>query len=225
VLIAGLRAELESLALQLRMKGGKQGGTQGGKRKTAKAVNRAKARAIAPPSVTSEDDDSGDKGETSDEGSPDDGEASLDGDECSTCGRWVPAANMVTHQLHHMRTPHSMPPTSPAAAASFTAAVPAASCTARREETEAGAEGMGSGAGEENEEESGEETEEEGEEGHQAAEEEGPGKFKCVVCYELDRSVVFLPCAHLCCCLNCSLHLFRCPVCRTESEGAVRVYM
>ena len=29
-------------------------------------------------------------------------------------------------------------------------------------------------------------------------------KRECVICYELPRSVVFMPCAHLCTCLLCS---------------------
>jgi E3 ubiquitin-protein ligase MUL1 len=47
---------------------------------------------------------------------------------------------------------------------------------------------------------------------------------ECVVCYEQSRSVVFLPCAHLCSCIPCSLLLTDCPVCRTPIEKVLRVY-
>lgn len=38
----------------------------------------------------------------------------------------------------------------------------------------------------------------------------------CVVCLELDASVLFLPCKHLKCCENCARDLQTCPICRSE---------
>ena len=40
----------------------------------------------------------------------------------------------------------------------------------------------------------------------------------CVVCRENDRSILFLPCKHCICCLECSNNLYtnKCPTCRTD---------
>lgn len=41
---------------------------------------------------------------------------------------------------------------------------------------------------------------------------------KCVICFENNKAVLFLPCNHLCCCYECHLkHNFEtCPICRTK---------
>jgi hypothetical protein len=47
----------------------------------------------------------------------------------------------------------------------------------------------------------------------------------CAVCLTLDRSVVFLPCAHLCVCLACSAELQQCVVCRQAASSKIRVFV
>jgi hypothetical protein len=37
----------------------------------------------------------------------------------------------------------------------------------------------------------------------------------CLLCFELERSVLLKPCFHIVCCLSCSKNLQKCPVCRT----------
>lgn len=37
---------------------------------------------------------------------------------------------------------------------------------------------------------------------------------KCCICYENNVSILFLPCAHICCCNKCIFSIEKCPVCR-----------
>lgn len=47
----------------------------------------------------------------------------------------------------------------------------------------------------------------------------------CKICMDGEVGVVFLPCGHFCCCVNCAPSLKDCPVCRTSIQGTVRTYM
>ena len=47
----------------------------------------------------------------------------------------------------------------------------------------------------------------------------------CVVCLTEKRSHVFLPCAHLASCLECSLQLNKCPICRTDVKAKVKIFI
>lgn len=51
----------------------------------------------------------------------------------------------------------------------------------------------------------------------------------CIVCQEEFKSVVLLPCRHLCMCVNCShnLHFYQevCPLCRTLVTNKMKIYM
>ncbi|KAF2896781.1 hypothetical protein ILUMI_09399 [Ignelater luminosus] len=47
---------------------------------------------------------------------------------------------------------------------------------------------------------------------------------ECVVCMEIDCEVIFVPCGHMCCCVNCSDPLRDCPMCRGNIERKIRVY-
>ncbi|XP_075936059.1 E3 ubiquitin-protein ligase LRSAM1 isoform X2 [Anarhichas minor] len=53
---------------------------------------------------------------------------------------------------------------------------------------------------------------------------EGPGSSECVVCMETGSQVIFLPCAHVCCCQVCSGALQNCPLCRSNISQHVRLY-
>ncbi|KAK5642385.1 hypothetical protein RI129_008552 [Pyrocoelia pectoralis] len=47
---------------------------------------------------------------------------------------------------------------------------------------------------------------------------------ECVICMETDCDIIFVPCGHLCCCVNCSNPLEDCPMCRTAIERKIKVY-
>jgi len=47
----------------------------------------------------------------------------------------------------------------------------------------------------------------------------------CKICMDVEVGVVFLPCGHLCCCVNCAPALKDCPVCRTKIQGTVRTFL
>jgi RING finger protein 26 len=58
-------------------------------------------------------------------------------------------------------------------------------------------------------------------------------KRKCVVCQDLNKSVLILPCRHMCLCVGCANHIVRsrfierriCPLCRTRIERVMDVYV
>ncbi len=49
-------------------------------------------------------------------------------------------------------------------------------------------------------------------------------KFLCVICLSKDKNALFLPCAHLAACLDCSLSLVNCPICRAKIQATVRAF-
>ena len=46
----------------------------------------------------------------------------------------------------------------------------------------------------------------------------------CVICLEQEYNAVFVPCGHMCCCMNCSSHVTNCPLCRRRIDQAVRTF-
>jgi hypothetical protein len=46
----------------------------------------------------------------------------------------------------------------------------------------------------------------------------------CKVCMEREATILFLPCAHILCCEQCSRPLSDCPVCRTSIQQKIRSY-
>ena len=46
----------------------------------------------------------------------------------------------------------------------------------------------------------------------------------CVICLSKDKNVLFLPCAHLAACLDCSFNLQNCPICRSKIQATVRTF-
>lgn len=42
---------------------------------------------------------------------------------------------------------------------------------------------------------------------------------ECVICFEVTRLLVFVPCGHVCCCEQCSAGVNQCPLCRADVEG------
>jgi len=56
--------------------------------------------------------------------------------------------------------------------------------------------------------------------GRQSLEEEQA----CIVCSELEKTMLFLPCRHLCTCEACASQLHQCPICRAEIDSKVHAY-
>ena len=46
----------------------------------------------------------------------------------------------------------------------------------------------------------------------------------CVICIDAARTHALLPCGHKCLCSECAVGQRRCPLCRSEVEGVVRVW-
>ncbi|XP_069131319.1 E3 ubiquitin-protein ligase XIAP-like [Argopecten irradians] len=44
-------------------------------------------------------------------------------------------------------------------------------------------------------------------------------RLKCKVCLENELEMVFLPCCHLCTCVDCETLLTKCPICREQKTG------
>ena len=47
----------------------------------------------------------------------------------------------------------------------------------------------------------------------------------CKICMDKEIGVVFLPCGHLICCVQCAPALKDCPLCRQPIHGTVKTYM
>uniref|UniRef100_UPI00358FE397 E3 ubiquitin-protein ligase LRSAM1 isoform X2 n=1 Tax=Myxine glutinosa TaxID=7769 RepID=UPI00358FE397 len=49
-------------------------------------------------------------------------------------------------------------------------------------------------------------------------------RSECVVCMDRETELVFLPCGHVCCCMQCAGSLRSCPLCRREVQSTIRLY-
>ena len=47
----------------------------------------------------------------------------------------------------------------------------------------------------------------------------------CIICMEKAKNTIMIPCNHVCCCVECSKYLKKCPMCRTQLEDIKRVYI
>ena len=47
----------------------------------------------------------------------------------------------------------------------------------------------------------------------------------CKICMDSEIGVVFLPCGHFICCVQCAPSLRDCPLCRQSIHGTVKTYM
>lgn len=54
---------------------------------------------------------------------------------------------------------------------------------------------------------------------------EKPAALACVVCLEAPRTILLMPCRHVCCCKDCAERLDRCPMCRTETTSLAEVFL
>ncbi|XP_078493298.1 E3 ubiquitin-protein ligase XIAP-like [Ciona intestinalis] len=48
---------------------------------------------------------------------------------------------------------------------------------------------------------------------------------KCKVCLDKMADIVFIPCGHLCTCIECASALNKCPICRNKIEKSIRTYL
>ena len=48
-------------------------------------------------------------------------------------------------------------------------------------------------------------------------------QLTCKICWEAVVGIIFLPCSHLVCCVQCSAAMTQCPVCRTGVAGTIKV--
>ena len=48
---------------------------------------------------------------------------------------------------------------------------------------------------------------------------------RCKICMEKKVGVIFLPCSHLVCCMDCGMQVTVCPVCRGPINGSAKVFM
>ena len=47
---------------------------------------------------------------------------------------------------------------------------------------------------------------------------------ECCICMDSRRSIVFLPCGHVCVCNTCSKDLIQCPLCRVRIQQKIIIY-
>jgi hypothetical protein len=47
----------------------------------------------------------------------------------------------------------------------------------------------------------------------------------CVICMEVARQVLFMPCKHVVCCSNCSGHVQKCPVCNQRITSKQPIFL
>jgi len=47
---------------------------------------------------------------------------------------------------------------------------------------------------------------------------------ECCICMDQRRSIVFLPCGHVCVCNSCSKDLIQCPLCRVQIQQKIIIY-
>ena len=46
----------------------------------------------------------------------------------------------------------------------------------------------------------------------------------CIICLTDKTKIVFQPCGHLCCCLECAYKVNECPICRSSITQRIRAY-
>lgn len=53
-----------------------------------------------------------------------------------------------------------------------------------------------------------------------------PPANDCVICYDSEAVMIFVPCGHLCTCESCSKkpNLLQCPICRGDIQQKLKVY-
>ena len=47
----------------------------------------------------------------------------------------------------------------------------------------------------------------------------------CSICFERQKVIMFMPCSHLATCVECSVALTKCPICRKKVQATIRTYI
>lgn len=47
---------------------------------------------------------------------------------------------------------------------------------------------------------------------------------QCVVCMNVQKNCVTLPCKHLCMCSDCTKTIFQCPLCRLKIDSILKIF-
>jgi len=63
------------------------------------------------------------------------------------------------------------------------------------------------------------------EEQQKASSSSASGDARCKICLEGEVEILFLPCRHASCCSNCATAVSKCPYCRAEINGSVRIFL
>ena len=50
-------------------------------------------------------------------------------------------------------------------------------------------------------------------------------RCECVICFEKHRAIIFDPCGHIMCCLDCSVLCNDCPICRAVIVKKMKFYV
>ena len=50
-------------------------------------------------------------------------------------------------------------------------------------------------------------------------------RFRCSICCDREFQIVFLPCQHITSCEQCSKRMKNCPICRSNIDRRLRVYI
>jgi len=62
--------------------------------------------------------------------------------------------------------------------------------------------------------------------GKRVSNEDNDKKFDCVICLSNERSHLFIPCNHLCCCSTCAGQIENfCPICRQPFSSIQRIFL
>lgn len=47
---------------------------------------------------------------------------------------------------------------------------------------------------------------------------------ECIICIENKLQIVFVPCGHICSCVECSKRLNQCPICRKNIDSCLKIF-
>lgn len=52
-----------------------------------------------------------------------------------------------------------------------------------------------------------------------------PESMECKLCMDKHREILFIPCKHMCTCMNCAMTITNCPICRSLIQEKIKVYL
>lgn len=48
--------------------------------------------------------------------------------------------------------------------------------------------------------------------------------YECKICLLKEKSILFVSCLHFMCCTNCVCNLFKCPICKLDIDGVIKIF-